>query len=677
MPGLLTLKTDLKSLKYGHDTPGGGDSGQPYIKTDINTVDSGFNRLRLTKFDDGLVRGGIVGSLNASVVDTIRIGKFLTDFPRGPLFIIKQVGLQLSNPRLEVPKNPLNIAAGGLNNVLSVGTNGLLQPTRIYNLGINTIAQIPINAFGGHLLRHGILPVQGDASKYEAVVTANNNIPFINNPSKNNRLITLANKFNLGYKKPGLTLNPNFFASANTFNAITNVASSLLGTPSLLPTSLSPNQDELIINKYFGGPESVYGLGNTIIKRSTFTADSYNNYLSKEQSSQRAGKTRNVDTGDIEEVNYAKVISTSGNAIFIATGKNQQNLQSYVDTGLNNNAVNYSNPSIKKYSDLVSQIQKQNERGIASPSTGSYNLNSFNQYSTDRNGSKVDNSGGEYNTNNNGPFGYQNTYGEKYVISSKFSKWSEVARENRIGSFGNAKVSGSNGTRELRAADSINLTPIFNKGSYWYDNSIGIGGIEYNIRDLVKFAIQAVNTNAPGSSDFMVFRAYLTQFSDSVDSKWTDVNYVGRGNPFYIYNGFNRKIQIGFKVAALSAEEMKPMYQKLNYLMSNLMPDYENNLMRGPLVRMTVGNYLDAQFGKLDSVSYTIPNDSPWEIALDEPEGGTQQLILPHILEVSLGFTPIGAETKQTNKIEEKSKTTSYLAQNNTGADAKTIQYID
>jgi len=48
MSGLLTLKTNLKLLKYGHDTPGGGDSGQPYIKTAINTVDSGINKLRFT-----------------------------------------------------------------------------------------------------------------------------------------------------------------------------------------------------------------------------------------------------------------------------------------------------------------------------------------------------------------------------------------------------------------------------------------------------------------------------------------------------------------------------------------------------------------------------------------------------------------------------------------------------
>jgi hypothetical protein len=107
---LLDLKTDLKSLKYGHDTPGGGDSGQPYIKTDINTVDSGINKLRFTKFDDGLIRGGAVGAIGASVVDTLRISKFLTDFPKGPLFIVKQIGLQLTNPRVVSTSQPTKAA---------------------------------------------------------------------------------------------------------------------------------------------------------------------------------------------------------------------------------------------------------------------------------------------------------------------------------------------------------------------------------------------------------------------------------------------------------------------------------------------------------------------------------------------------------------------------------------
>jgi hypothetical protein len=100
--------------------------------------------------------------------------------------------------------------------------------------------------------------------------------------------------------------------------------------------------------------------------------------------------------------------------------------------------------------------------------------------------------------------------------------------------------------------------------------------------------------------------------------------------------------------------------------------------MRGPLVRMTIGNWVDSQLGILTSLNYKVSNDTPWEIALDEPEGGSaaNKLILPHIVEVSLGFTPIGSETAKRNLIAEKSETTSHIAQNNTGKDVSTLQYI-
>ena len=168
----------------------------------------------------------------------------------------------------------------------------------------------------------------------------------------------------------------------------------------------------------------------------------------------------------------------------------------------------------------------------------------------------------------------------------------------------------------------------------------------------------------------MVFRAYLTDLSDDTSAEWSDVKYAGRGDKFYIYTGFTRKINISFKVAALSVDEMKFIYQKLNFLMSNTMPDYKNNIMRGPLIRMSVGNWIDSQLGVLNSINFKVPNDSPWEISLDD-----NLLILPHIVEVSMTFTPIGSETAGVNKISEKSSSTSNIAQNNAG-DTKTLQYI-
>ena len=249
---------------------------------------------------------------------------------------------------------------------------------------------------------------------------------------------------------------------------------------------------------------------------------------------------------------------------------------------------------------------------------------------------------------------YVNGYGDTVTVGIP---WNKVSREVRIGSG---------------RKDEINLTPIF-EAAKGYEADVDPSGT-HNIRDLIRFRIQAVNTDGPGSGDWMVFRAYLTDLSDSVDATWNEVKYAGRGDKFWIYDSFSRKINISFKVAALSSEEMKPMYQKLNFLMGNLMPDYSGVLMRGPLVRLSVGSYIDAQLGKLDSLSYKIPQESPWEIAIDKPEGGPQLLILPHIVEVTLGFTPIGSDTAGTNKLQRKSQTTSHIAQNNSG-DTQ-LQYI-
>jgi hypothetical protein len=214
--------TKLKSLKFG-DKVTAGDSTKPYIVTDINTVDTPLNKLRFTKFDDGLTRGGAVGSANAGIVDTIRIGKFLTDFPKGPLFIAKQVGLQLSNSPVETKQLPTNIVGkgifgkvvAGVSNVANKLNNLVGGPTRIYNLGINTLAQIPLNAIGGHIVRHGFLPNLDDSQKYQSVVTENNK-------NGNNRLEGLYNNF-FQSNSSGTTLRANVFKNIISLVILNNI----------------------------------------------------------------------------------------------------------------------------------------------------------------------------------------------------------------------------------------------------------------------------------------------------------------------------------------------------------------------------------------------------------------------------------------------------------------------
>ena len=643
---LLDLKTDLKSLKYGQDQPGGGSSEQPYIRTNINQADPGLT------FDGGLIRGGFIGSSRASLNDTLRIGKFLTDLPKGPLWIVKQVGLQLSNPRLETRKGLAGVAAAASGDFGSL-TNGLLQPTRIYNLGLNTLAQIPVNALGVHFNRHGILPVQDDNTKYLAVAQANNqNTSFVGAglPSTStNRLVQKA--IDLLPKKSPLVNTP--------LNALQNFLSRL----PFVSTFIKPQQQ--MVDEYTAGPGSVYGVGKTFIRRYVYSTPQddvslklINKYLRQDKgtinysgllgvSSQYFGNTETVNPlADFNEAlgfeAFAPTVVTP-TVEFPTPNKNVIDYKQNTPAGANSTS---NSPTLRKYSELKTRVDQQ-----STPTVFNYNDNKFTSLGT----SESDTYNGVIQSYTNNPISYNNGIDKPITINGT---WRNTNRETRVGSG---------------RKDNINLTPIFSYSAGTVGDKLKIGDNTYGINDLVKFRIQALDGDNPTLANWMIFRAYLTQLSDNVDAQWNEIKYAGRGENFYIYNGFSRKMQVGFKVAALSEVEMKPMYQKLNYLMSNLMPDYKDNLiMRGPLVRMTIGNWIDGQTCVLNSLSYNIPQDSPWEIALSEP-AGDGLLILPHIVEVNMSFTPIGSQTKGANLVSQKSNLVSNIAQNH---NANEIQYI-
>jgi hypothetical protein len=78
---LIDLVTDLKSLKYGKDTPGGGYSGQPYIQAKIP---DGLE----PKSPDFILRGGYL-TVGDSLTDIKRLTKMFFDLksPNGLFFI--------------------------------------------------------------------------------------------------------------------------------------------------------------------------------------------------------------------------------------------------------------------------------------------------------------------------------------------------------------------------------------------------------------------------------------------------------------------------------------------------------------------------------------------------------------------------------------------------------------
>ena len=159
MARLLNIKTNLSehlSPQYGYDRRGAGPrktnaSGQPYEvqeipKRSFDTSDYGKSTGPEVS-EDFLLRGGSL-TPERTARDVSRLTKMFFDLksPNGFLFIAKQEILSLSGVNVlavsNSENNPKNRRA--LN-------NGLYLPS-------STLAQVAVNAVGGHLLKQGADP---------------------------------------------------------------------------------------------------------------------------------------------------------------------------------------------------------------------------------------------------------------------------------------------------------------------------------------------------------------------------------------------------------------------------------------------------------------------------------------------------------------------------------------
>ena len=153
---------------------------------------------------------------------------------------------------------------------------------------------------------------------------------------------------------------------------------------------------------------------------------------------------------------------------------------------------------------------------------------------------------------------------------------------------------------------------------------------------LITFRIDIINPSHPNNKpEQLTFRAYIDNLSDNYSPDWNSQTYMGRGEKFHKYNSFDRKISLGFTVAAEGTHHRDAMYSHLNQLASSLAPTYTaQGYMAGNIHKLTVGNYINSQYGIINGMTYEIMEESPWDI-----EKGKQ---LPMYIKVTgFQFTPI------------------------------------
>lgn len=236
---------------------------------------------------------------------------------------------------------------------------------------------------------------------------------------------------------------------------------------------------------------------------------------------------------------------------------------------------------------------------------------------------------------------------QEVLASTPYSKF------NREDSYGTAKTVTTykvdpNKKDLLKNPNASLNSDAINKLGILFSNANTTDITDNQNKDLISFYFEVINPKTGVVSNFLFFRAYITDLGDSYKADWQNYKYVGRAENFYKYGGFGRDISLGFTIYAHSREEMKPLYQKLNNLISITAPTYsDKGFMMGNILKITVGNYLNSMPGVLTSISLKPSFEAGWDInrkidgAIIDSKDEEYVGQLPRMIDVSMNFTPI------------------------------------
>ena len=687
---LITSTTNLNKLKFGSGNAGdrfdNGFSSQPYITTDIPGVNvDNSNPTPITELDssgtpiygnitpgslDILLRGGL-NAVTDSLTDVSRLTKMFRDdkSPNGLIFTANQNLLSRTSVMTEASYG-LGYGRNREPDFIT-GKGGGALPGGIY-LPSSTLAQAAVNFTGTHLNLMGIDPtspsgVTGNSSGISGL--------FGDGPGLGLRTYSMAMADKLqvdedvpdagGNQLPLLNLESDGGAAASA------AASALTGLNRLVrifdsKQNIANTDSDVII--YNGGPGSILGIGKTRIKFAGSngtgnTRTGLNNAL----------RSSNLTYFNGTNASYAQKFqfTTAPNGELAYGGEFGDDLSGKLGLSTDSKGL----PSIivegniGKEVGLINQLSAtytlgtsfvglsgSNARGVYT-NTGIDRPNS--PYTVVFDANQLNSAQAETPTPGNAPIKadfrkllIDTTITEKGIVGSNILSISPDYPTKNLNNRTNFGDPGSNADKtknektlrlnygirasEMNAVDKINAQIMYS-GSVAQDATIAKN-------DLVKFRIAAIDNDDPSQALYMHFRAFIDSFSDNYTADWQGFKYSGRGESLYHYNGFDRQINLGFTCYAQSKAELIPMYKKLNYLASTLAPDYTAaGFMRGNIVRLTLGGYLYEQPGFISGMTFDAPEESSWEIAIDQngnPDSSVKEL--PFMIKVSgITFTPI------------------------------------
>ena len=579
------------------DTPGGGWTQRPSQVFPPSDVENASR----TGGPDFLLRGGYL--LPRQVVrDTSLILKKFTQ-TQGVLFTIKQNVLSLTNVNSNVgyttykaDESPtLNSVVGGF--IKDVGPNqGIYTP-------LSTLAQSALTPLGVHLNKQGLNPFKGTTKGSE-----DGNTPL------------------------GLPTYLNTIASSVPSEPKSRLLS--------LRKKIDNKSNDNLLYSYSGGPDATLGVGKTPINMLLDQRTGINNdKLPLLNTRFNPGQLveRSVVTGGKSLINtlsarYLNIFEPTTNRTVLI----QRTLQDIIDFTARDPSVYEAGTLLKTNTDKLKsgikdeipiQVLTQAQTEAFEPTSKTNLIPTPYFQIVAPSGSQQMPKGLDLTISSSIVNGVATTGTSLNRIESRVNLGDPGRRGNlqsfTIGKLGlNQDITGQSAKSNSsykKAVDKINAFPLYKSSGVTANN---------DKNDLVKFRIGVFANDGSGQKTYVHFRALIDGFSDTFTSDWDAQKFMGRGENFYRYSGFDRTVSLSWTVAAQSKQELIPMHQKLNYLASACAPDYSSQgYMQGNLISLTVGGWFQEQVGIMKGLSLSIPPESPWEIGI--PDSNNISVINP------------------------------------------------
>lgn len=154
--------------------------------------------------------------------------------------------------------------------------------------------------------------------------------------------------------------------------------------------------------------------------------------------------------------------------------------------------------------------------------------------------------------------------------------------------------------------DSVNVSGVYN----------GEGDEELDKLDFVTLKFTSLGTIS-GALRSANFRATISGLSETFSPSWSGQKFIGNPFNFYTYDGIERSVSFNFKVYSLNVLEHKKAWEKLNFLSGLTYPAdyYGNSAIKSPLIMFTLGDMYNKKASFIESLSYTIDDNTPWQVA--------------------------------------------------------------